>query len=77
MVRIITLKQQNFSQSDPVLIRQFKKKLQSDAVLSGLNWLQSWSSPIQSWSVLISGTSSKCSFVYRFCRVSLYYEPRI
>jgi len=32
MVRIITLKQK-FSQSDPVLIRQFSKKLQSDAVL--------------------------------------------
>jgi len=40
--KIITLKQQIFSQSDPVLIRQFWKKLQS------------WSSPIQSWSVLIS-----------------------
>ena len=72
--RIITLKQQKFSQSDPVLIRQFWKKIavrsspvrqklasvliQSDPVLSGKNWLQSWSSPIQSWSVLISGTEA-------------------
>ena len=31
--RIITLKQQKFSQSDRVLIRQFSKKLQSDPVL--------------------------------------------
>jgi len=31
--RIITLKQQNFSQSDPVLIRQFLKKFLSDPVL--------------------------------------------
>ena len=31
--RIITLKQQKFSQSDPVLTRQFSKKLQSDPVL--------------------------------------------
>jgi len=31
--RIITLKQQKFSQSNPVLIRQFSKKLQSDPVL--------------------------------------------
>jgi len=30
---IITLKQQKFSQSDPVLIRQFWKKLQSDPVM--------------------------------------------
>jgi len=34
MVRITTLRQQNFSQSDPVLIRQFSKNC----------------SPIQSWS---------------------------
>ena len=33
MFRIITLKQHRFSQSDPVLIRQFSKKLQSDPVL--------------------------------------------
>jgi len=33
VVRIITSKQQQFSQSDPVLIRQFSKKLQSDPVL--------------------------------------------
>jgi len=33
MFRIIALKQHNFSQSDPVLIRQFSKKLQSDPVL--------------------------------------------
>ena len=31
--RIITLKQQKFSESDPVLIQQFSKKLQSDPVL--------------------------------------------
>ena len=33
MFRKITLKQQKFSQSDPVLIRQFSKKLLSDPVL--------------------------------------------
>jgi len=33
MVRIMTLKQQKFSQSDPVLIRQFSKKLKSDPFL--------------------------------------------
>jgi len=33
MVRITTLKQQNFSQSDLVLICQFSEKLQSDSVL--------------------------------------------
>jgi len=33
MIRIITSNQQNFSQSDPVLIHQFSKKLQSDPVL--------------------------------------------
>ena len=57
--RIITLKQQKFSQSDPVLSANFEKKMQSDPVLirqfwkkcspiqswSGQNWLQSWSSP--------------------------------
>jgi len=31
--RIITLKQQKFSQSDPVLILQFSKELQSDPAL--------------------------------------------
>ena len=35
MFRIITLKKQKFSQSDPALIRQFSKKLQSDPVLIG------------------------------------------
>jgi len=30
--RIITLKQPKFSQSDPVVIRQFWKRLQSDPV---------------------------------------------
>jgi len=33
VVRTITFKQQNFCQSDPFYIRQFSKKLQSDAVL--------------------------------------------
>jgi len=33
MFRIITLKQQKFSQSDPALIRQFSKKMQSDPIL--------------------------------------------
>ena len=33
MVRITTLKQQNFYHSDPILICQFSKKLQSDPVL--------------------------------------------
>jgi len=33
MFRIIALKQHKFSQSDPVLIRQFSKQLQSDPVL--------------------------------------------
>jgi len=66
VVTIITLKQQKFSQSDPVLISQFSQELQS-----GQNWLQSWSSPIndiitrykfigpiQSWSVLMSATEA-------------------
>jgi len=33
MFGTITLKQEKFSLSDPVLIRQFSKKLQSDPVL--------------------------------------------
>ena len=33
MFKIITLKQEKFSQSDPVLIRQISKKFQSDPVL--------------------------------------------
>jgi len=33
MFKIITLKQENFSQSDPVPIRQNSKKLQSEPVL--------------------------------------------
>jgi len=33
MFRIITLKQHKLSQSDPVLVPQFTKKLQSDLVL--------------------------------------------
>jgi len=33
MVRIITLKQEKLSQSDPILIRKLSKKLQSDPVL--------------------------------------------
>jgi len=33
MISINTSKQQKFSQSDPVLFRQFLKKLQSDPVL--------------------------------------------
>jgi len=50
--RVITLKQQKFSQSDPVLIHQFWKKLQSDPVLIRPKLA---SVLIQSWSVLISG----------------------
>ena len=52
MFRIITLKQQKFSLSDPVLIRQFSKKLQSDPVLIRPKLA---SVLIQYWSVLISG----------------------
>jgi len=37
MVRITTLEQQTFSQSDPVLIRQFSKKLQSDPAKIGIS----------------------------------------
>jgi len=52
--RKITLKQQIFSvrssRDSPI-----KKKLLSDPVLIRQNWLQSWSSRIPSWSVLISG----------------------
>ena len=33
MFKIMTLKKQKFSLSDPILIRQFSKKLQSDPVL--------------------------------------------
>ena len=50
MFRIITLKQKIFSQSDPVLIRQSSKKLQSDPVLI---WPQLASPLIQSDPVLI------------------------
>jgi len=39
--RIITLKQQKFSQSDPVLIRQLKKNCGPIQSWSGQNWLQS------------------------------------
>jgi len=52
-VRIITPTQQNFSQSDPVLIRQFSKKLQTDPVFIRPKLA---SVLIQSWSVLISGS---------------------
>ena len=52
--RIFTLKQQNFSQSDPVLNANFQKNCSPIQSWSGQNWLQSWSNPIQSWSVLIS-----------------------
>jgi len=54
--RIITLKQQKFSQSCRVLIRQFWKKLQFDPVLTVLIWPKLPSVLIQSWSVLISAT---------------------
>ena len=43
MVGIITLKQQKFSQSDPVLIRQLKKNCSLIQSWSGQNWLKSWS----------------------------------
>jgi len=66
MFRIITLKEQKFSQSDPVLIRQFKKKLQSDPVLSGQNWFQF--DPVLS--VLISARQSAENFF--FCQDSMY-----
>jgi len=45
IVRMITLQQQNFSQSDPVLIRQFSRNCSSNQSWSGQNWFQSWSSP--------------------------------
>jgi len=50
------MKQQKFSQSDPVLICQFSKKLQSDPVLIRpiLASVLIQSDPV--WSVLISGT---------------------
>jgi len=44
-LEITTSKQQKFSQSDPVLIRQFSKKLPSDPILIRKNWLQSRFSP--------------------------------
>jgi len=48
VVGIITSKQQKFSQSDQVLIRQFSKKLQSDAVVNRahLCWLGSKSAEV-------------------------------
>jgi len=49
--RIITLKQQKFSQSYPVVILQFWKKLQYDPVLIRPKLA---SVLVQSWSVLIS-----------------------
>jgi len=39
---------------EKIAIRSCLAKIQS---WSGQNWLQPWSGPIQSWSVLISGTS--------------------
>jgi len=48
MFKIITLKQQKFSQSDPDLVRQISKNCSPIQSWSGQNWLQSWSSPIQS-----------------------------
>ena len=56
MFRIITLNQNKFFQSDPVLIRKFSKKLQSDPVLSCQNWRQSWSSPDPCSSLVCSCT---------------------
>jgi len=71
--RIITLKQQNFSQSDPVLIRQIKKNCSPIQSWSGQNWLQSWSSPIQSRSVLISvaGTLERLHRIHLRCFLSV------
>ena len=51
---MLTFKQQKFSQSDPVLTAHFQKSCNLTQSWSGYNWLQSLSSPIQSWSVLIS-----------------------
>ena len=55
VVRIITSKQQIFSQSDPVLIRQFSKQLQSDPVLIRPKLASVLIQSDQSWSVLNSG----------------------
>ena len=54
MFKIITSKQQKFSQSDPVLIHQISKNCSPIQSWCGQKWLQSWPSPIQSRSVLIS-----------------------
>ena len=48
MFKIITLKQEKFSQSDPVLIRQISKTLQCDPVLIRPKLASVLSSPIQS-----------------------------
>jgi len=40
-------KEQNISQSAPVLIRQLKKNWSPTKSWSGQNWLQSWSSPVR------------------------------
>ena len=61
MFRIIILKQHKFSQSDPVLIRQFSKNGNPIQSCSCQNWRQSCSSPIQSRSVLISA-SDVCTY---------------
>ena len=54
---IITVKQQKFSESDPVLICQFSEILQSDPVLIRQNWLQSWSVFIwQRWARIRTGS---------------------
>jgi len=45
MFRIITSKQQKFSQSDPVLSANLKKNWSRIQSWSGQNWPQSWSSP--------------------------------
>jgi len=70
MVRIAILKQHNFSQSDPVLIRQFSKKLQSDPVLIWPNLASVLIPSDLVLSVLIFALLLRLNFMLR-------YEPRI
>jgi len=67
LVRITTIKQQNFSQSNTVLICQFLKKFQSDPVLIRPSLALVL---IQSWSVLIFGSQQSR------LRRSLHVRPR-
>jgi len=62
-------KQQKFSQSDPVLIRQFSKNCSPIQSLSGQNWLLSWSMLISVTYIPFSvGLPLNCDVIISFYR---------